>query len=110
MRNPYDHLGAHQAEVHKRHDPLTQGYGLRQEVLPAGRYWTRQEPATKEMDREHVRLLEDGKPDIVIVGVESRATLMGYPHGRILHYGYERILRTNYDGVYRAVYKKNVKW
>lgn len=87
------------------------GFGLYQEALPAGRYWTHQFGSTPEMTKEHTGPMETGKADYVIVVDEMLGTSHGWPPGRILSCGYTRVLREElkrYDGSSTnvAVYKK----
>ena len=87
------------------------GYGLRNDAFPAGNYWFFQIGAPPQMEREHIRLLESGKADYVIINDEPRTFSKCIPPGKILSYGYTRVLRVNYPGpwgneIRTAVYKK----
>ena len=87
------------------------GFGLYQEALPAGRYWTHQLGATPKMDKQHDLLMELKQADYVIVYDEMSASLFGCPPGKILSCGYTRCLRTthvinNKKPVCSAVYKR----
>lgn len=87
------------------------GYGLRHEALPAGKYWTSQFGMTKEMKSEHSKLMESGQADFVILNDETDCALKGWPPGRIIGCGYTRVLRYEYtnkrgDIARAAVYKK----
>ena len=85
------------------------GFGLRHESLPAGRYWTHQYGSTPEMEAEHVRPMESCQADYVIVNDEQDCMRKGWIPGRIMACGYVRCYRdTCPDGRQRAIYKKAI--
>ncbi len=84
------------------------GYGLRQEALPAGKYWTHQYGSTKKMVEEHFAPLVNGTADFVIVNDELNCIRNGWLPGRIIACGYVRIFSDRCaNGRTRAVYKRS---
>ena len=83
------------------------GFGLKHEALPAGRYWTRQLGSTPEMLKEHVSPIIKGKADIILVNDVWDAIRNGWFPGKIISYGYYCCFRdTCANGRVRAVYMK----
>lgn len=67
------------------------GYGLKSGALPAGKYWSYQKGTTPEMEAEHLRLLQEGLADYVIVNNKSYCYGRGFGPRQIRSYGYEKL-------------------
>lgn len=90
---------------------LDYGYGLWNDAFPAGNYWFYQLGTLPQMEREHIKLLESGNTDYVIINNEPRTFSKLIPPGMILSYGYTRVLRIDCHDpwgheIRTAVYKK----
>ena len=88
------------------------GFGLREDALPAGRYWTWQLGSTPEMEQEHIKPMESGNADFIIVFNETNAIVKGWPPGRIISNGYTRVFQRKTKDFYGretiiGVFKKN---
>jgi hypothetical protein len=79
------------------------GFGVEQESLPAGKYWTYQTGMTPAMAEEHKALLKSGSADFVVVGNEKICNGQGFTREVIESYGYRQVLQQNY------VYYRNAK-
>ena len=87
------------------------GHGLWSDAQPAGRYWQYQYGSTHNMDRDHIKIIESGRADYIIINHEPKTYSECIPPGMIIAKGYTRILRlkyTNHIGqeLSTAVYKK----
>ena len=72
------------------------GYGLPNEALPAGKYWTYQLGTTPEMEQEHLRPLLEGTADYIVVNDYARCQKNGFAHWRICSLGYVQLCNTSY--------------
>lgn len=66
------------------------GFGIEQETLPVGKYWSLQNGMTSEMKREHAELLTSRKADFIIAYDEKACKNFGFPRDVITRLGYER--------------------
>lgn len=90
------------------------GFGIECETLPAGKYWTKQAGATKEMMEGHLSLLSSGSADYVIAYDYKRCRKKKLTSRLVKSFGYEVCDSFSYvdyknDRVTTVVYKKKRK-
>lgn len=87
------------------------GFGIEQGALPVGKYWSKQNGMTVDMQREHVALLFECKADFVIAYDEKACNEAGFTRSNISSLGYELCythshLNMSNKRVTTSIYKK----
>lgn len=67
------------------------GFGITEEILPAGKYWALQNGATTEMKKEHKDLVLSGKADFVVVRWNSTLASAGISLQELEDAGYKLV-------------------
>lgn len=65
------------------------GFGIEQETLPAGKYWSYQNGMTPDMEKGHLELLKNRVADFVIVYDERKCIKKGIKRDNIVDKGYK---------------------
>ena len=75
------------------------GYGISSGTLPSGKYWSLQLGAPKEMIKDHVSILKEGKADFIYVGDSNDIKEMPLT-------GYKEVYSWDYRGLKSMLYAR----